>query len=41
MSPDYLTPLFVTVTGHKILGLAVGSMTTGIGIMAKLIRFDI
>ena len=41
MSPGYLEPLFSTVTGHKILAMAAGSMTTGIGIMAKLIRFDI
>ena len=41
VNPDYISTLFVTEGGHKLLMAASGSMSTGIAIMTKLVRFDI
>lgn len=40
-SPDYLTPLFVTSTGHMILGVSAVWMLIGIFVMRQMINFDI
>ena len=39
-SPDYISLLFVTSTGHIVLGGCVVWMGTGIFIMKKMINFD-
>lgn len=40
-SPDYLTPLFTTSTGHMILGVSAVWMLIGIFVMRQMINFDI
>lgn len=40
-SPSYITPLFVTSTGHLILGVSAVWMSIGIFIMKNMINFDI
>ena len=37
----YLSVLFTDHLGNMFLGGAVGSMSTGILVMAKMVRFDI
>ena len=39
-SPDYIALLFVTSTGHMVLGGCALWMGTGIFIMKKMINFD-
>jgi tight adherence protein B len=39
-TPDYILELFRTETGHVILALAAGMMTTGITVMRNMINFD-
>jgi tight adherence protein B len=41
VNPDYISTLFVTEGGHKLLMAASGSMSTGVAIMTKMVRFDI
>jgi tight adherence protein B len=38
LTPDYMTVLFTTTTGHKMLGAAVISLSIGIAAMQGLIR---
>jgi tight adherence protein B len=40
-SPAYIMPLFVTSTGHLILGIAGIWMAIGIFVMRKMINFDV
>lgn len=40
-SPGYITPLFVTSTGHLILGVAGFWMMIGIFVMRKMMNFDV
>ena len=40
-SPAYIMPLFVTSTGHLILGIAGCWMAIGIFVMRKMINFDV
>lgn len=40
-SPAYIMPLFVTTTGHMILGIAGIWMSIGIFVMRKMINFDV
>ncbi len=40
-TPEYITVLFTTSTGHMILGMAAGLMFTGITVIRKMINFDI
>ena len=40
-SPHYIMPLFITSTGHLILGLSAVWMSIGIFIMKNMINFDI
>lgn len=40
-SPGYITPLFVTSTGHLILGVSAIWMSMGVFVMKKMITFDI
>jgi tight adherence protein B len=39
-SPQYMTLLFTSSTGHMLLGIAVVLMGTGIFIMKNMINFD-
>lgn len=39
-TPDYIMQLFTTETGHVVLAMAGGMMTTGIMVMKKMINFD-
>lgn len=39
-TPDYIMQLFVTETGHVVLAMAAGLMTTGIAVMKKMINFE-
>ena len=41
VSPEYISLLFTTDRGNHMLMAAAGSMTFGIGIMTKMVRFDI
>lgn len=38
---EYIALLFTTERGHHMLGFAAGSMSFGIGVMAKMVRFEI
>ena len=40
-SPNYIMPLFVTSTGHIILGIAGLWMSIGIFVMRKMMNFDV
>ncbi len=40
-TPEYIMELFITPTGHMILGMAFILMATGITIIRKMINFDI
>ena len=40
-SPDYMKLLFITTTGHIVLGVCAFWMSCGIFIMKKMINFDI
>lgn len=40
-SPAYITPLFVTSTGHLILGVSAFWMSIGIFVMRKMMNFDV
>jgi tight adherence protein B len=40
-SPTYILPLFVTSTGHLILGISAVWMSIGIMIMRKMINFNV
>ncbi len=40
-SPGYITPLFVTSTGHMLLGIAAVWMSMGIFVMKKMMNFDV
>ena len=40
-SPAYIMPLFVTSTGHLILGIAGIWMSIGVFVMKKMINFDV
>jgi tight adherence protein B len=40
-SPNYITPLFTTSTGNVILGASAIWMGIGIGIMKKMINFEV
>ncbi len=39
-SPQYMTLLFTSSTGHMLLGIAAVLMLTGIFIMKNMINFD-
>lgn len=39
-SPDYITILFTTDTGHFIIGVSLAWMSIGIMVMKKMINFD-
>lgn len=41
VSPEYISLLFTTDRGNHLLMAAAASMTFGIGIMTKMVRFDI
>jgi tight adherence protein B len=41
VNPDYIALLFTTDRGNHLLMAAAGSMTFGIGVMARMVRFDI
>ena len=41
VNPDYIALLFTTDRGNHLLMAASGSMTFGIGVMARMVRFDI
>lgn len=41
VNQSYIALLFTTQTGHHLLGAAAFSMAMGVGVMAKLIRFEI
>lgn len=40
-SPSYITPLFVTSTGHLLLAFAAVWMTMGIFVMRKMMNFEV
>lgn len=40
-NPDYIERLFVDPRGWMMLGFAATSMLTGLGIMAKMVRFEV
>lgn len=40
-SPNYIMPLFVTTTGHLILGVSALWMSIGILVMRKMMNFDV
>ena len=40
-SPTYIMPLFVTSTGHLILGVSAVWMSIGIFVMKKMMNFDV
>lgn len=40
-SPNYIMPLFVTSTGHLILGLSAIWMSMGIFVMRKMMNFEV
>jgi tight adherence protein B len=40
-SPNYIMPLFVTTTGHLILGVAGVWMSIGIFVMRKMMNFEV
>ncbi|MEO9339625.1 type II secretion system F family protein [Mesorhizobium sp. SB112] len=40
-SPNYITPLFVTSTGHLILGISLVWMSIGILVMRNMINFEV
>ena len=40
-SPQYISLLFTTGTGHMVLGICACWMGTGIFVMKKMINFDI
>ena len=40
-SPTYIMPLFVTSTGHLILGVAGVWMSIGIFVMRKMMNFEV
>jgi tight adherence protein B len=40
-SPNYIMPLFITSTGHMILGVSLVWMSIGIFVMRKMINFDV
>ena len=40
-SPNYIMPLFVTSTGHLILGVSLIWMAIGIFVMKKMMNFDV
>jgi tight adherence protein B len=37
----YMSQLFTTERGHHMLMFAAGSLTLGVGIMTKMVKFDI
>lgn len=39
-TPDYIMQLFITETGHVVLAMAAGMMSTGLAVMKKMINFD-
>jgi len=41
VSPDYIALLFTTDRGNHLLMVAAGMMTFGVGVMSKMVRFDI
>ena len=41
MNPDYISLLFTTARGHHLLMGAACSMTLGVGVMVKMVKFDI
>jgi tight adherence protein B len=41
VNTDYIATLFVTEGGHKLLMAASGSMSLGVAIMTKMVKFDI
>jgi tight adherence protein B len=41
ISPSYITPLFTDSRGLVMVGIACGMLLTGIGIMSKMIKFEI
>lgn len=40
-SPGYIMPLFITSTGHMLLGIAAVWMSMGIFVMKKMMNFDV
>jgi len=40
-SPNYIMPLFVTTTGHLILGIAGVWMSIGVFVMRKMMNFEV
>jgi tight adherence protein B len=40
-SPNYIMPLFVTSTGHLVLGVSLIWMAIGIFVMKKMMNFDV
>ncbi|HEX3441537.1 MAG TPA: type II secretion system F family protein [Pseudolabrys sp.] len=40
-SPGYIMPLFSDVRGLMLVGVALGMLTTGIGIMVRMAKFEI
>jgi tight adherence protein B len=41
VNPSYIALLFTTVRGHHMLMAAAGSMSFGIAVMTRMVRFDI
>lgn len=41
VNPSYIALLFTTVRGHHMLFAAAGSMSFGVAVMTKMVRFDI
>lgn len=38
LRPEYLKPMFITTTGHWLLGIAGGSLVVGVSLMRRLAR---
>lgn len=41
MSPDYVLQLFTDPRGHIMIGIGLGSMTIGVAVMARMVKFKI
>ncbi len=41
VNPDYIALLFTTERGHHMLEFGAAMMSTGVGVMAKMVKFEI
>jgi tight adherence protein B len=41
VSPGYMSTLFTDPRGWVMIGLGFASLATGLGVMSKMIKFDI